>query len=355
MARPTQQFACPFCQGLFLSEPPEGGPVTVQCPHCGRAVLVAPMSASPGAPSASEPTVLLDTRVGHPSDPVVPAATVTLQPGTWKGPSTPAAEPATIHAADTMRTEISAVDDDAPGPDEVDERAGRSWIRGVAIGLVVTAALIVVWVVASQWNPRNGTSPELDAARGRSNGAGPSSDSNTPSMDRRESGSSANEKPVKEADASKASLRQGVYEVRIVRAGIGPILGRDASNAVVTLADECLRITLQVQNVSKVTVDYRGWYSESLREDGPVAAKLTDDRSRPYSLLEFGEGDKVQGIQTDVDLEPSRRVTDSLIFDVPSDLDRSSVRAFHLWLDGAAQGIEHPFRFRIPVDMIEGW
>jgi hypothetical protein len=155
-------------------------------------------------------------------------------------------------------------------------------------------------------------------------------------------------------DATRASLKLGVYEVRVLGAELGPVLGRDNANRVVTVADLALTIRLEIRNRSTEPTDYQSWYATAVRNEG-AGVDLVDNTLTQYPLLAFGEGQAIRGHTLQANLERGQRTTDVLIFHIPAEVDRKKVQEFYLWLDNASQGGEGELRFKIPVSMVSNW
>jgi hypothetical protein len=155
-------------------------------------------------------------------------------------------------------------------------------------------------------------------------------------------------------DATRASLKLGVYEVRVLGAELGPVLGRDNANRVVTVADLALTIRLEIRNRSTEPTDYQSWYATAVRNEG-AGVDLVDNTLTQYPLLAFGEGQAIRGHTPQANLERGQRTTDVLIFHIPAEVDRKKVQEFYLWLDNASQGGEGELRFKIPVSMVSNW
>jgi hypothetical protein len=213
---------------------------------------------------------------------------------------------------------------------QVSSRASLGKVLLILLVLAVSTGLVFLWY------QRTRTSP-LPTSTG---GAGESS---------------PRESEQGWADATKVALRLGNWEVRITRAELGPVIGRDAQNAVVPLNDQALQIALQVRNLAPETLEYRSWYATSILEGGIISADLVDDRGFQYALEAFGEGQKLRGHTPRIRLEPGQRVQDLLVFHIPPDLDRAVVQSFRLWLEGGAVGVAGKFQFEIPVAMVQNW
>lgn len=218
--------------------------------------------------------------------------------------------------------------------DETDQRVSPRSSLGRNLLVFLTLALSTGW--AFLWYQRTRTFP-LPTSTG---GGGESSPS---------------ESEQGWADATQVALRLGNWEVRITRAELGPVIGRDAQDAVVPLNDQALQIALRVRNLAPETLEYRSWYATSILEGGIVSADLVDDRGFQYALEAFGEGRKLRGHTSQIRLEPGQRVQDLLVFHIPPDLDRAAVKSFRLWLEGGVVGVAGKFQFEIPVSMVQNW
>ncbi len=99
---------------------------------------------------------------------------------------------------------------------------------------------------------------------------------------------------------------------------------------------------------------FRSWYAggfESEEGDEPLP-ELSDDLGRAYDLLRFDDVSSIEGQRLADEIEPHHDVQDTVVFLVPADVDRTTIRYFRLSLPAHAIGTADFFRFEIPVSMI---
>jgi hypothetical protein len=155
-------------------------------------------------------------------------------------------------------------------------------------------------------------------------------------------------------DASKRSQLLEGYLVKVIRAELGDVRGRDSSNTVQTLEKDGLQIGLEIRNAEREsTRRYQSWYAAS-REDA-AHAQLRDDLGNIYPLLYFADVHELQGHTAEAELVFGQRVRDVLIFEVPKGVDRNRVTYFHLRLEAAPLGRRGRFQFLIPISMVHNW
>lgn len=290
------QYACPHCHNVFMfAYPAEAGPATeAQCPTCQQRVTVT-----------------------RPVDPV----------------------PAPVAAGG------------APNASRRPRRARRSNMGGwilLAVLLVGAGAAgaALVWhraETAQQGTSEVASGDNLNAAAADQTSARPAT-SPGPSPPA----------ATTWADAETQALRLGGYEVRIRHGEWGPLLGRDASNAVITADEEALQIVLRVRNVSSAARGYRSWYAEeSATGDEPMV--LLADSQGVYYPLALYEDVRLRGHTPEETLERGQSLEDVLVFAVPDEVDVTQVDYLRLQLAGTRQGEAGTLRFEIPVSMIRNW
>ncbi len=80
-----------------------------------------------------------------------------------------------------------------------------------------------------------------------------------------------------------------------------------------------------------------------------------DETNREFGRFQVPRFKAIEWHILDEELERGRRADDRLVFAIPDDLKHDSVTAFRLELPAEAVEREGVFRFRIPVEMIEGF
>jgi hypothetical protein len=146
----------------------------------------------------------------------------------------------------------------------------------------------------------------------------------------------------------------GGFEVKVVRAELGQVLGRDETNAVQTLHEDGLQFALEIRNVERnATLHYKSWYADS--REGDTSAELKDNLGNTYPLVYFKNVTQLRGHEAEAKLDPSQKVRDILVFEIPAAVDRHQVTHFHLLLEANPLNTAGRFRFRIPVSMVTNW
>jgi hypothetical protein len=151
------------------------------------------------------------------------------------------------------------------------------------------------------------------------------------------------------ADAVGKSLTIDDAGVKIDRVEWGNVRGRDSHGRVITSDDPYLSIIVTVRNRGRGNILYQSWHS------GPHPAVLMDETNREFGRFHVPRFNAIEWHIPDEQLERGRRADDRLVFAIPDDVKHDSVTAFRLELPAEAVGREGVFRFRIPVEMIEGF
>ena len=160
------------------------------------------------------------------------------------------------------------------------------------------------------------------------------------------------------SDAVLHAQRLGLLEVKVVRVKYGAVRAKDLNNEVITTDDtSLLAITVSVHNRGAAACEFRSWYSGVIESDDgqELLPALSDDVERTYALLRFDDVSSIEGQRLATEIEPHQIVQDTVVFLVPTDVDRTKVRYFRLSLPAHAIGTADHFRFEIPVRMIAGW
>lgn len=363
MATAPLSVVCPFCRQVFLLPTRPAGPAqAVSCPYCRQLVSVIFNDPHAGGQPTASQAACHEASIGQPSQPETlrahPPNAAYLSP--WEAAetlTTPNDAPALSDAewmatpdqaaaspAGPMNTAAQASPEDA-APGRLLTRAFRKSTRWL---LLIAATLLVAAVVF--WGGRQWLSV-----------------SSRPTMQQASSGTQPIIKQsVKRfttsdllaghwTDASRATVKLGVYEIRVLGAELGPVLGRDQQRRVTTVADLGLQVFLEIRNRSDEPTSYRSWYTVAVQGEQTVGVDLLDNVGNRYPLLAFPEGMQLRNHTVGAELDPGQRVRDVLIFHIPSEVDRSQVRDFFLWLDAASQGGEGELRFKIPSSMVRNW
>ncbi len=159
-------------------------------------------------------------------------------------------------------------------------------------------------------------------------------------------------------DAVLHAQRLGLLEVKVVRVKYGAVRAKDLNNEVITTDDtNLLAITVSVHNRGAAACGFRSWYSGVIESaDGQeLLPELSDDAERAYSLLRFDDVSSIEGQRLATEIEPHQIVQDTVVFLMPTDVDRTKIRYFRLSLPAHAIGTADYFRFEIPSGMIAGW
>ena len=231
-------------------------------------------------------------------------------------------------------------------PSEDAPAGGRVWtvITVIAGLLIVTTSLLtgVLWIRDRQ-----------QAHNGPSANPLPGSETTPP-----RAAPSVSRTPVHWSDAVLHAQRLGLLEVKVVRVKYGAVRAKDLNNEVITTDDtSLLAITVSVHNRGAATCAFRSWYAGGFESaDGQeLLPELSDDLERTYSLLRFDDVSSIEGQRLADEISPHQVVQDTVVFLVPADFDRTTIRFFRLSLPAHAIGTEDFFRFEIPVRMIDGF
>jgi hypothetical protein len=151
------------------------------------------------------------------------------------------------------------------------------------------------------------------------------------------------------ADAVGKSLEIDRASIKIDRAEWGLVRGRDSHGQIITSDDPYLSIIVTIRNHSRSPFLYQSWHS------GPHPAVLMDETNREFGRFQVPRFKAIEWHIPDERLERGQRSADRLVFAIPTDVKHDSVAAFRLELPAEAVERQGVFRFRIPVEMIEGF
>ncbi|MHB8970632.1 MAG: hypothetical protein ACYC3X_13030 [Pirellulaceae bacterium] len=335
-----QQLQCRVCQTVFFAP--------VIAPE--QPALPPPPVSGPSASPASGGDNLRDTRRQVPIPPSVgrPPAGATPSRSWRTEEDEPAALAQTSAAAprDSGRLSSAHADPASRTPSEDAPAGGRVWtvITVIAGLLILTTSLLigVLWLRDQQQAPSS-------SSANQSPGSGTTPRRAAPSVSRT---------PVLWSDAVLHAQRLGLLEVKVLRVKYGAVRAKNLNNEVITTDEtSLLAITVSVHNRGAAKCEFRSWYAGGFEAaDGQeLLPELSDDLERTYSLLRFDDVSSIEGQRLADEVEAHQVVQDTVVFQVPADLDRSSIRFFHLSLPAHAIGTEDFFRFEIPVRMIDGF
>ncbi len=357
MSSVEQTSLCPFCQQAFVVVGPAGAVQTVACPHCRQPLAVAIATATPAASQPQQATAPTGARQGPSSTGNLTTVAPYLAPWEVLTPQSPSPLESIPVAADLPVAQSESSDTEAaPGEQRgfrisvpelfmrlVNLASNPSvlWVAAVAGVLVVAGG---VFLAGSRWigRPSPRSVPDRTVASHPIHSVKPAD--NAPSSI-----------TGHWTDATRSSLKLGVFEVAVKRAELGPVLGRDEGRRPITVVDLALIVQLEVRNRSEDIAEYVSWYARAIQGEEAVGVDLMDNMGRHYPLVAVPSALDVKGHVARAELEPAQRVNDVLIFHLPPDLDRKSVSDFHLWLDFATQGGEGELRFTFPASWVRNW
>jgi hypothetical protein len=137
----------------------------------------------------------------------------------------------------------------------------------------------------------------------------------------------------------------------------GEVRAKDASRRVVVSdAKDYLQIFLTITNRASQPIRYSSWYGSTFDSGGSgVSASLVDDQGRSYEMRNFRSVSGVRGHTDRADLKHRESVSDVVIFEIPSTLNRREIRYFRLELPAEAYGRSGVYRFQIPRRAAQGF
>jgi hypothetical protein len=171
-------------------------------------------------------------------------------------------------------------------------------------------------------------------------------------------GSTAEARPVRWTDASKAAQLNGRVIVKVETATYGAVRAKDLQRRVIlTDDDNLIALNVSVLNRDFSPRPFTSWYGNTFEAaDGEITlAELSDDQERTYQMLKFDDVSSLEGQQLADEIEQDDYVRDTLVFVVPEDVDRKKIKFFRLALPAVAVGLDGYYRFQIPVTMISGY
>jgi len=305
------------------------------CPIC-RQPFVAPAApaASPVAAPVARPII------GPPLPGVAApmARPLTAPPSGTSGPlATPTSPARTAPPIATGQPPQEEAEEEEP---PVVRRRGGFWLQ--ILLLFIVAGVVVAGVLA------------VVLTREKQKAGGDAGEAGETVVDHATLPSASDERWV---DATKVTLSHHAVKVKVLRADYGPVRTRDEDGKLIIDEEHSyLTIALTLRNTSERPRNYRSWYGSKFRVEGKQrTADLHDSEGREYPFQRFPRTSAVQGHVPDAVLERPGITYDAIIFEVPADVDRSTVDALYLELPGQAFESDNVLRFRIPTSMIEGW
>ncbi|MHB0959880.1 MAG: hypothetical protein ACYC0X_29860 [Pirellulaceae bacterium] len=334
-----QQFQCSVCQTVFFA--PVIDPQRQAAPPLpGSGPSLNPVAAAMGG--------VEETREHAPA--ALPATDTTARKTTSRSWRTAELEPAA--PVPTLATTPSGNLDSPPVvpqpltamPATEEPAAGRVWtVVSVFAGLLIVVTSLLTGVhFFRDWQQSGGRPVGSSQVAARSEPVA----------------SSVREVPVHWSDAALHAQRLGLLEVKVVRVKYGAVRAKDLNNEVITTDDtSLLAITLSVHNRGAVACEFRSWYAGGFEsEQGQeLLPELADDLERFHSLVRFDDVSSIEGQRLADEIEPHQTVQDTVVFLLPPEIDRTTIRYFRLSLPAHAIGTDDFFRFEIPVGMVDGW
>jgi hypothetical protein len=150
-------------------------------------------------------------------------------------------------------------------------------------------------------------------------------------------------------DAVGKSLEIDDASVKIDRVEWGHVRGRDSHGKIITSDDPYLSIIVTIRNHARRQFVYQSWHS------GPHPAVLMDETNREFGRFQVPRFKAIEWHIPDEKLERGQRADDRLVFAIPRDVKHDAVAALRLELPAEAVERRGAFRFRIPVEMIDGF
>lgn len=172
---------------------------------------------------------------------------------------------------------------------------------------------------------------------------------------RREKGIASSSTPLNWTDASRYAVRIGGVKVKVNRVEFGEIRARNQDNEVQTSEDDSFfQLFLTIENQKSQTFSYTSWYgNEFIVDEVARVAQLTDDQGRAYPMLVFRDALNIHGHTPQAELDRRDSLGDTLVFEIPAEVELDDVEFFRLQLPGAALQKTGSIRFEIPGEMLK--
>ncbi|MBM4093231.1 MAG: DUF4352 domain-containing protein [Planctomycetes bacterium] len=249
--------------------------------------------------------------------------------------------PGAVHDLEDGRRQATGLAPDADFPPE-SATSGGAWKLLVILASTVTLGTCLGVAVITLQGRHDGHQTETDTADAAASPESPATQDDA----------------VHWTDASQSAQRRRQLTVRIERVSYGAPRVKDLNNQVMTTDDaNLLAVMISVRNQGSEPRPFHCWYDHTFETtDGTrVYVRLSDDQGRTYAPVRFDDVSHVEGQRWSDQIAPNNTVQDTLLFAMPTDLDRASVRFFRLALPAAAVELTDFFRFEIPAHMIEGF
>ncbi len=159
------------------------------------------------------------------------------------------------------------------------------------------------------------------------------------------------------AVATKSGQRVGDVQATIVRVAYGAVRAKDKRKQVITTDDDNLiAITIEVRNLGDRPRPFHNWYHHEFQDENGRALLplLVDDAQRSYSLLTFDDVSQIEGQRLTDRIRPDGAARDTLVFLMPPEINRKTIKELRLSLPAAAVNASGSFHFRIPIGIVEG-
>jgi len=139
--------------------------------------------------------------------------------------------------------------------------------------------------------------------------------------------------------------------------GYGEVRAKDANNRVIVSEDKnYLQVFVNIENLRSGPLTYNSWYGNAfVSGERQVAATLIDDQGQQYEMLKFTHVRGIMGHTPEATLDAKNSTKDVIVFAIPSTVNRTTIRYFHLDLPAAAYGGSGSYRFEIPAGVIQGF
>lgn len=160
---------------------------------------------------------------------------------------------------------------------------------------------------------------------------------------------------IRWTDASRYSARISSVKVKVERIEFGEVRARNEQREVQTSQDDSFfQLYLVVENQRRLPVDYTSWYGNEFEVDGKtLVAQLSDLEGNVFPMLVFRDAFDIHGHTPNASLNEKIEIRDTIVFEIPEEVDIAKVSAFRLTLPAAAFGELGSLHFEIPEAMIK--
>lgn len=155
-------------------------------------------------------------------------------------------------------------------------------------------------------------------------------------------------------DASRSTARKSNVKVRVERIEFGEVRARNEQREVQTSQDDSFfQIFLSIESQRLNPIEYTSWYGNEFVVNGkPIVAQLSDPDGNSFPMLVFKDAFDIHGHTPNATLREKQEIRDTIVFEIPEDIDIGTVGAFRLSLPAASFGEPGVIRFEIPESMI---